>query len=570
MLDNGPSLVIADEGHTIKNPKTKLAMLANMLPTKARICLTGYPLQNNLEEYWTMVDFCFPGYLGNISDFRNNYVNPIKNGLYADSSPADRRMSTLMMRTLQKLLDKLVDRRDSNILSHQLPRKVEYVISCPLTAMQTSLYERYLAAFLGIMPGVQNTSLSSNEKLFRHGMVLLTICNHPAVCRTLLDLHRQQRESKGSKHRVLLQDDTLDLSDSEMTNRRNSNSRAEDDAMLVDADSEFGQQIAHEEWCRDVYAAHTNKSTLDGATKLDIEEFKQPAHCTKVLMMLDIIRQSVRLGERVLVFSRSIPTLDYLQWITEVTGAAARNNDNAPKALRIDGHTPTHKRSAIIDKFNAPESQHYVFFISSGTGSIGINLVAASRVILFDIGWNPLYDDQAVARAYRYGQKKRVYVYRLLTTGTWENKLFDNNIFKVGMTRRVVDKQLMGRQSLKNDMKKYFRPLPVNPPSLSLDSIEQLLEQNNDDYVLAAVLAKYAHVLSNVTPRATLLVNEDDAWQAEDHNALDEMVLREQQRLGLIPATQQSMNEERQMQTQLQPKHLASHAKVAAMRAASK
>ncbi|KAJ2203517.1 hypothetical protein EV180_007517, partial [Coemansia sp. RSA 518] len=201
-------------------------------------------------------------------------------------------------------------------------------------------------------------------------------------------------------------DDTLDLSDSEMTNRRNSNSRAEDDAMLVDADSEFGQQIAHEEWCRDVYAAHTNKSTLDGATKLDIEEFKQPAHCTKVLMMLDIIRQSVRLGERVLVFSRSIPTLDYLQWITEVTGAAARNNDNAPKALRIDGHTPTHKRSAIIDKFNAPESRHYVFFISSGTGSIGINLVAASRVILFDIGWNPLYDDQAVARAYRYGQKK--------------------------------------------------------------------------------------------------------------------------------------------------------------------
>ncbi|KAJ2118920.1 hypothetical protein IW147_006243, partial [Coemansia sp. RSA 720] len=575
MLDNGPSLVIADEGHTIKNPKTKLAMLANMLPTKARICLTGYPLQNNLEEYWTMVDFCFPGYLGNISDFRNNYVHPIKNGLYADSSPADRRMSTLMMRTLQKLLDKLVDRRDSIILSHQLPRKVEYVISCPLTAMQTSLYERYLAAFLGIMPGVQNTTLSSNEKLFRHGMVLLTICNHPAVCRTLLDLHRQQRESKGSKHRVLLQDDTLDLSDSEMANRRNSNSRAEGDAMLVDADSEFGQQIAHEEWCRDIFSAHTSKSTLDSATALEIEEFKQPAHCTKVLMMLDIIRQSVRLGERVLVFSRSIPTLDYLQWITEVTGAAAGNNDNAPKALRIDGHTPTHKRSAIIDKFNSPGSRHYVFFISSGTGSIGINLVAASRVILFDIGWNPLYDDQAVARAYRYGQKKRVYVYRLLTTGTWENKLFDNNIFKVGMTRRVVDKQLMGRQSLKNDMKKYFRPLPVNPPSLSLDSIEQLLEQNNDDYVLAAVLAKYAHVLSNVTPRATLLVNEDDAWQAEDHNALDAMVLHEQQRLGLIPVTQQSMDaslmdDGRQQQTQLQPKYLASHAKVAAMRVASK
>ncbi|KAJ2818544.1 hypothetical protein IWW50_005786, partial [Coemansia erecta] len=259
-------------------------------------------------------------------------------------------------------------------------------------------------------------------------------------------------------------------------------------------------------------------------------------------MMLDIIRQSVRLGERVLVFSRSIPTLDYLQWITEMTGAAATDDGEVPKALRIDGHTPTHKRSSLIDSFNAPGSRNYVFFISSGTGSIGINLVAASRVILFDIGWNPLYDEQAVARAYRYGQKKRVYVYRLLTTGTWENKLFDNNIFKVGMTRRVVDKQLMGRQSMRNDMKKYFRSPPVDPSSISSANIQQLLEENNDDYVLASILAKYAHVLSNVAPRATLLVNEDDTWQAEDRNALDAMVLREQQRLGLMPVSRELLD----------------------------
>ncbi|KAJ2391298.1 hypothetical protein H4S02_001410, partial [Coemansia sp. RSA 2611] len=59
-------------------------------------------------------------------------------------------MSTLMMRTLQKLLDKLVDRRDSNILSHQLLHKVEYVISCLLTEMQMQLYDNYLVTFLGI------------------------------------------------------------------------------------------------------------------------------------------------------------------------------------------------------------------------------------------------------------------------------------------------------------------------------------------------------------------------------------------------------------------------------------
>ncbi|KAJ2713870.1 hypothetical protein H4R23_005880 [Coemansia sp. Cherry 401B] len=411
MLDDGPSLVIADEGHMIKNPKTKLATFANMLSTKARICLTGYPLQNRLEEYWTMVDFCFPRYLGALSDFRNNYVNPIKNGLYADSSPQDRRTSTLMMRTLQKLLDKLVDRRDSNILSHQLPRKVEYVISCPLTEMQTQLYENYLAAFLGIGRGQEFTNLSSNEKLFQHGMLLLTICNHPAVCRMVLDGHLQQQGSSGARRRILLQDDTLDLSDIEVVDKRNRDAPIGGDAVLADADSELGQQIAHDDWCRDIFAAHSVQPTLDRVVVPEIDGIRQPTYSTKVLLVLEIIRQSVRLGEKVLVFSRSIPTLDYLQFIVEVAGVAAVDGEEAPKPLQIDGHTPTTKHSAIINEFNVPGSRHLVFFISSGTGSIGINLVSASHVILFDIGWNLLYNDQAVARAYQYSQKQRVYVY---------------------------------------------------------------------------------------------------------------------------------------------------------------
>ncbi|KAJ1935886.1 hypothetical protein EC988_008351, partial [Linderina pennispora] len=54
MLDHGPSLIIADEGHNIKNPSTRISTMANLLRSKSRVCLTGYPLQNNLEEYWTM------------------------------------------------------------------------------------------------------------------------------------------------------------------------------------------------------------------------------------------------------------------------------------------------------------------------------------------------------------------------------------------------------------------------------------------------------------------------------------------------------------------------------------
>ncbi|PIA15457.1 hypothetical protein COEREDRAFT_23239, partial [Coemansia reversa NRRL 1564] len=432
MVDEGPSLVIADEGHTIKNPQTKLATYANMLSTKARICLTGYPLQNKLEEYWTMVDFCFPNYLGSLVDFRNAYVNPIKNGLYADSTTADKRTSSIRMRTLQKLLESVVDRRDSSILHHQLPRKVEYVISCPLTGIQQELYCRYLAAFLGIGPdGSSSMNISGNEKLFQHGMLLATICNHPAVCRKMLEDHRHQKDKASHHH------DNSNLVASECNDSGDIDLLAIEDETMDMADIDLKSTVA-----------------------VQIEEIKTPAYSTKVLLMLEIIRQSVKLGERVLVFSRSILTLDYLQFIVESTGVAAGgrtlSGSSTRKTLRIDGTIPVSKRQQLIDQFNSPSSRYFVFFISSGTGSIGINLVSASRVIVFDIGWNPLYDEQAVARVYRYGQKRQVYVYRLLTADTWEERLFNNYIFKVSMSRRVIDKQTMNRQIAKDDMRKYF------------------------------------------------------------------------------------------------------------------
>ena len=72
----GPSLLIADEGHVIKNVKGALAHIIKQTGTPLRICLTGYPLQNNLTEYWCMVDFCRPGFLGDLQRFRHAYVNP--------------------------------------------------------------------------------------------------------------------------------------------------------------------------------------------------------------------------------------------------------------------------------------------------------------------------------------------------------------------------------------------------------------------------------------------------------------------------------------------------------------
>ncbi|KAJ2829066.1 hypothetical protein GGI24_002231 [Coemansia furcata] len=133
LLEEGLCLVVADEGHIIKNLDALLSKYVNMLKTKVRMCLMGYPLQNNLIEYWTMVNFCSPKFLSELADFCNSYINLIGNDLYLDLSLMDKHTSTLCMKVLQSLLESIVDHHDMNILHSQLPRKAKYVIACPLT-----------------------------------------------------------------------------------------------------------------------------------------------------------------------------------------------------------------------------------------------------------------------------------------------------------------------------------------------------------------------------------------------------------------------------------------------------
>ncbi|KAJ2223857.1 hypothetical protein IWW45_008239, partial [Coemansia sp. RSA 485] len=459
LIDEGPALVIADEGHCIKNSDTQLSRICKMLSTRARVCLTGYPLQNRLEEYWTMVDFCFPSFLGDLADFRNHYVHPINNGLYKDSTPLDKRRSTMLMKALQQLLETVVHRRDSSLLFKQLPRKVEYFIMCRLTDLQLQLYSEYLTRVAGIDKASGGSNgRGKNVRLFSHGSVLLTICNHPAVLQASIDASKQQQKKQQQQQQQQQHARNTAVVD-ESSGLNIDGEIAEDDiGGNVDASVVSGLAERDGGWVQSIFAQHLRQTNGSDGIGDGISDGGQTLYqagwSIKAQMAMHIIQASKAGGERVLLFSRSIPTLDYLQRaITDLGIASVRDRS----VVRIDGTTLMAKRQAMIDQFNRDDGKFRVFLISSGTGSIGINLVSASRVIIYDVGWNPLYDDQAVARAYRYGQKRRVYVYRLATAGTWEERVLQNNIFKVGLTRRVVDKQTMGRHVSKGDRQKYLQ-----------------------------------------------------------------------------------------------------------------
>lgn len=123
------TIIIADEAHYLKNPEAKVTAAAKMFKYKTRIAMTGSPLSNNLEEYWSMIDWVDPGFLGPLAEFRGKYVRPIEDGLWADSHNSQKRESLKMMRVLKKDISPKIHRADISVIKNDLPQKTEFLIT---------------------------------------------------------------------------------------------------------------------------------------------------------------------------------------------------------------------------------------------------------------------------------------------------------------------------------------------------------------------------------------------------------------------------------------------------------
>jgi len=109
--------------------------------------------------------------------------------------------------------------------------------------------------------------------------------------------------------------------------------------------------------------------------------------------------------------------------------------------VRLDGQMTIKKRGKIVESFNNPNSSDFIFMLSSKAGGCGLNLIGGNRLVMFDPDWNPANDDQAMARIWRDGQKKQCYIYRLISTGTLEEKIFQRQAHKKALSSCVVDNE---------------------------------------------------------------------------------------------------------------------------------
>lgn len=172
LINPGPDLVICDEGHRIKNSHASISQALKLMTTKRRIVLTGYPLQNNLMEYWCMVDFARPNYLGTKTEFCNMFERPIMNGQCIDSTESDIKLMRYRAHVLHSLLVGFVQRRSHTVLQLVLPQKEEYVLLCRMTPFQRTLYETFMNEVVRIQ------AVPNPLKAFA---VCCKIWNHPDV-----------------------------------------------------------------------------------------------------------------------------------------------------------------------------------------------------------------------------------------------------------------------------------------------------------------------------------------------------------------------------------------------------
>uniref|UniRef100_A0A804PWX0 Chromatin structure-remodeling complex protein SYD n=1 Tax=Zea mays TaxID=4577 RepID=A0A804PWX0_MAIZE len=172
--------------------------------------------------------------------------------------------------------------------------------------------------------------------------------------------------------------------------------------------------------------------------------------CGKLEMLDRLLPKLKATGHRVLLFSTMTRLLDvmedYLVW-------------KKYKYLRLDGHTSGHERGALIDKFNDPNSQAFIFLLSIRAGGVGVNLQAADTVIIFDTDWNPQVDLQAQARAHRIGQKKEVLVLRLETVRTVEEQVRASAEHKLGVANQSITAGFFDNNTSAEDRREYLESL---------------------------------------------------------------------------------------------------------------
>ena len=491
LFNPGPDIVCLDEVHTmLKSTTSQIYKVLNGLGTKLRLALTGSPIQNNLFEYYRIASWMRPNSLGTESAFEKTYVIPIMDGMAADCTIFQANLQDIRTRELQGILSEFIHRRDDAVLRKDLPFLQTAIIHVRQSKVQVKLYQDFR----------KYQKRSGDLGFFKQYHALRPVSNHPACLIGEYAGKESSRPDSPTESKPENEEKRSPSTECDAEGKKNEEEKVggqdpgdqprvapEKYAWICDICGvakfrTFDEAVKHEETCTGVADTGTLvNAVMKGDETEDSEWWRSFANKAKandldinaienggkIVLLLQIIAHCDLIGDKVVVFSQCLSTLTFIEQIIQSDdwggfkphlpnnichqnlGGWKKNYDY----VRIDGSVDAKERGDLISSFNSSGNQHTrLFLLSTKAGGLGVNLVAANRVVLFDTHWNPSVDLQAVYRCYRYGQTKPTFCYRLLGEGSMEEKIYSRAATKASLSGLVIDQKNPARSFTRKEL----------------------------------------------------------------------------------------------------------------------
>ncbi|XP_054466432.1 SWI/SNF-related matrix-associated actin-dependent regulator of chromatin subfamily A containing DEAD/H box 1A [Anoplopoma fimbria] len=356
---------VFDEGHMLKNMNSLRYRHLMAINAEHRLLLTGTPLQNNLLELMSLLNFIMPSMF-------SSSTTQLSKMFSMKSHEEQSRFERDRISQAKLIMKPFILRRVKSEVLKQLPAKEDKVESCPMSEKQQVLYQT-------LFKKLKASTNGEKRELCNVMMQLRKMANHPL-------LHRQYYTTEKLKamSKLMLKEPT----------------HFDADAALIQEDMEVMSDFELNRLCQQYSSLSSYQ--LEKNLLLDSGKFH---HLTELLA------SHKSKGDRVVLFSQFTMMLD----IVEVLLKHLKH-----RYVRLDGSTPIADRIGLIDEYNT-DPDIFVFLLSTRAGGLGINLTSANVVILHDIDCNPYNDKQAEDRCHRVGQTKIVKVIKLISKGSIED-----------------------------------------------------------------------------------------------------------------------------------------------------
>nr|XP_029492989.1 SWI/SNF-related matrix-associated actin-dependent regulator of chromatin subfamily A containing DEAD/H box 1A-like [Oncorhynchus nerka] len=355
---------VFDEGHMLKNMKSLRYRHLMAINAEHRLLLTGTPVQNNLLELMSLLNFIMPSMF-------SSSTTQIAKMFSMKSHEEQSRFERDRIAQAKLIMKPFILRRVKSEVLKLLPAKEEKLVFCPMSEKQQKLYQTMVGRF-------KKSAIGEKRELCNVMMQLRKMANHPLLHRQYYTTERLEAMSS-----LMLKEPT----------------HFDADPVLIQEDMAVMSDFELHRLCQQY--SSLDKYQLDKDLVLDSGKF----HLLQTLLATLKTK-----GDRVVLFSQFTMMLDILEILLKHLGH---------RYIRLDGSTPIADRIVLIDDYNT-DPEIFVFLLSTRAGGLGINLTSANVVIMHDIDYNPYNDKQAEDRCHRLGQTRTVQVIKLIHKDTIE------------------------------------------------------------------------------------------------------------------------------------------------------